>query len=71
MDTGHLNMMARQIARNLATMGEAEAAIATARHIIEFWEPRMIVALESDTAPDNMAILNEIKRQRLQSQNSI
>jgi len=33
--------MANQIARNLATLGEAEAAAATADHIAKFWDPRM------------------------------
>ena len=61
MDTGHLNMMVRQILRNLATMGEAAATEATARHIIEFWEPRMIAAIEAEGAPENAALLQAIQ----------
>lgn len=33
--------MANQIARNLASMGEAKAVEATAEHIRKFWDPRM------------------------------
>lgn len=33
--------MANDIARNLATRGEEEAAVATAEHIALFWDPRM------------------------------
>ena len=43
--------MANDIARNLATQGEDEAIAATARHIIDFWDPRMKAAiLGSDRA---------------------
>lgn len=61
MDTGHLNMMVRQILRNLATMGEAEAVTATASHIIEFWEPRMIAAIEAEALPENAKVLDAIR----------
>jgi formate dehydrogenase subunit delta len=61
MDTGNLNMMVRQILRNLAIMGEEAAVVATAKHIIEFWEPRMIAALEAEASPDNAAILEAIR----------
>lgn len=37
--------MANQIAANFATMGEAEAAAATADHIAMFWDPRMKASL--------------------------
>ena len=43
--------MANQIARNLAVMGEAQAAAATAEHLTAFWDPRMkrqIVAVLQD-----------------------
>ncbi len=33
--------MANQIARNLASRGDAAAAAATADHIATFWDPRM------------------------------
>ncbi len=33
--------MANQIAKNLAIEGEALAAAATAKHITDFWDPRM------------------------------
>lgn len=33
--------MAHQIARNLATMGEAQAIEAVADHLANFWDPRM------------------------------
>jgi formate dehydrogenase subunit delta len=33
--------MANQIARNFAAMGDEAAAMATADHIIAFWDPRM------------------------------
>lgn len=36
-----LVMMANQIARNLAAMGEGAAIDATAQHIRDFWDPRM------------------------------
>jgi formate dehydrogenase subunit delta len=37
----HLVHMANQIAANFATMGDVDAAAATADHIASFWEPRM------------------------------
>lgn len=33
--------MANQIARNFATLGEREAAEATADHLVKYWDPRM------------------------------
>jgi formate dehydrogenase subunit delta len=37
----HLVYMLNQIARNLAIKGDEKAAIATADHIEQFWDPRM------------------------------
>jgi formate dehydrogenase subunit delta len=39
--------MANQIARNLAAMGRDEAMAATARHLIDFWDPRMKARIRS------------------------
>ena len=44
----HLVYMANQIARNFATMGETDAAAATADHIVSFWDPRMKAAILAD-----------------------
>jgi len=38
--------MANQIARNLATMGDDAAALTTANHIKQYWEPRMIAQIK-------------------------
>jgi len=40
-DLARLHYMANQIARNLASQGEAAAAEQTAQHIRAFWDPRM------------------------------
>lgn len=45
MDAAKLRYMAEQIARNLAIADEAEAIAATARHIRDFWDPRMQAAI--------------------------
>lgn len=45
MDNARLIRMANQIARNLAHQGEAEAVEATARHLQDFWDPRMKAAI--------------------------
>ena len=37
----HLVYMINQIARNLAIKGNEKAALATADHIKQFWNPRM------------------------------
>ena len=51
MDAASLVRMANDIARNLAAQGEGEAIAATARHITDFWDPRMKAAiLGSDRA---------------------
>ncbi len=42
--------MANQIARNFMTMGEEQAAAATADHITQFWDPRMKQALFANGA---------------------
>ena len=39
--TDRLVYMAHQIARNLASLGEAQAAEALADHLRSFWDPRM------------------------------
>ena len=39
--TDRLVYMAHQIARNIATLGEAKAAKALAEHLTRFWDPRM------------------------------
>ena len=45
MDSSRLIDMVNQIARNLAAQGEAEAVEATARHLRDFWDPRMRAAI--------------------------
>lgn len=44
----HLIYMANQIAANFATMGDVDAAAATADHIAQFWDPRMKAAVFKD-----------------------
>ena len=49
--TDRLVYMAHQIARNLASLGEAKAAEALADHLRSFWDPRMkdqIIAIARD-----------------------
>lgn len=41
----NLVYMANQIARNLAAQGDAVAVAETARHIRDFWDPRMKAAI--------------------------
>ena len=45
MDHAALVRMANDIARNLAAQGEAAAIVQTARHIRDFWDPRMKVGI--------------------------
>ena len=45
MDASRLAYMANQIARNFAVQGEEAATAATAQHIRDFWDPRMISAV--------------------------
>jgi formate dehydrogenase subunit delta len=40
--------MANQIARNFAIQGEEKAILATADHIISFWDPRMKAGILAD-----------------------
>lgn len=70
MDTERLNYMVNQIARNLAALGPAEAEWATAKHILEFWEPRMVAAFEAQDRPEYARIVECIKdlRQQLVSE---
>lgn len=44
----HLVRMTNQIAQNFATMGDVNAAVATADHIRAFWDPRMRAAILED-----------------------
>jgi formate dehydrogenase subunit delta len=44
-DPARLVMMANQIARNLAVRGEEVAIAETARHLRDFWDPRMKAAI--------------------------
>ena len=53
MDSKNLVYMANQIARNLRAQGEKPAITATAAHIREYWEPRMINAL-CTAGPDGL-----------------
>lgn len=66
MDTERLNHMVNQIARNLAALGPAEAERATAKHIVEFWEPRMIAAFEAQDRPEFARLVDCIKGLRQQ-----
>ena len=55
--TDRLVYMAHQIARNLATMGEAKATEALAEHLTRFWDPRMkaqIITIAQDQ-PDRLS----------------
>lgn len=58
--------MANDIARNLATLGEEEAAVATAEHIALFWDPRMraqaLALLGQDEAGFSPAARAALKR---------
>ena len=53
-----LRRMANDIARNLASMGEEKAVLATADHIDHFWDPRMKAAIFAD----DLAALSPIAR---------
>ncbi len=57
--------MANQIARNFATMGDVDAARATADHIASFWDPRMRAAIRCDDeglSPVAAAAFEELRR---------
>ena len=45
MDLARLTYMANQIAREFAPQGETEAVAATAKHLADFWDPRMKSAI--------------------------
>lgn len=47
MDAAKLAMMADQIARNFAALGEDVAVAQTAEHIRLFWDPRMKAAIRT------------------------
>ena len=49
--------MANQIAKNFAIEGEAVAAASTAKHITDFWDPRMkrLIIEHGDTDLDPIA----------------
>lgn len=46
--------MANQIARNLATHGDAAATEETASHIAQFWDPRMRATIFECDAADGL-----------------
>ena len=50
--------MANQIAKNFAIEGEAVAAASTAKHITDFWDPRMkrLIIEHGDTDLDPIAV---------------
>ncbi|NWK95413.1 formate dehydrogenase [Sphingobium lactosutens] len=55
--TDRLIYMAHQIARNMATLGEARAVTALAAHLTSFWDPRMkaqIIAI-AQAEPDRLS----------------
>ena len=58
MDAERLRAMANQIARNFAIQGEEAAIAATARHIIDFWDPRMKSAILADARGVGKGILS-------------
>lgn len=45
MELSRLTYMANQIARNFAVEGADQAAASTAKHIGDFWDPRMKAAI--------------------------
>lgn len=48
MDITRLRYMADQIARNLASQGDAAAIDGTFQHIRDYWDPRMRAAILAD-----------------------
>ena len=48
MDIARLTYMANQIAREFAPQGEETAVAATAKHLADFWDPRMKAAIIAD-----------------------
>lgn len=65
MNVDTLVMMANQIARNVPVRGEEAAIAATAAHIREFWEPRMIGALRA-AEPDALSAVARAALARLE-----
>ena len=63
----HLVYMANQIARNFATMGDMDAAAATADHIVNFWDPRMKAAILGDAPGLSPIAAGAIERLRSES----
>ncbi len=64
MDQARLAYMANQIARNFAAQGEETAIAATAEHLRNFWDPRMIatfVAVEVPLDPIAAAARERLK----------
>lgn len=67
----HLVDMANQIARNFATMGDVDAAAATADHIAMFWDPRMKASVLADAtglSPVAAAAIELMRRGKPSSQ---
>jgi len=58
MDIDRLAYMANQIARNFGTLPDDKAAQETARHIIAFWDPRMI----GQTLESGLPLLSPVAR---------
>ena len=61
MDIERLNHMARQIARNFAVLGSEDAEKATAKHIFEFWEPRMIIEFKINAPVEFEGLVSRIE----------
>jgi len=57
----HVVAMANQIARNFAASDPAHAAEATARHIRDFWDPRMRAVILEAARADTPALSAEAK----------
>ncbi len=57
----HVVAMANQIARNFVVRDRASAAEATARHIREFWDPRMRALILEEARTDAPALSPEAK----------
>lgn len=57
-----LRRMANDIARNLASMGEDKAVLATADHIDHFWDPRMKAAIFADNGEGLLPIARDAIR---------
>lgn len=66
MDSQRLIQMANQIYLNLAIQGEAQAVAQTAKHIRDYWDPRMRAALlaleENSLDPQLCKVILELRR---------